>query len=300
MLIWLGRATLSLLTLCTVCVSFDGVAGAKESRSPRRSNTARPTRARVAGAYAGFDKNLYPGDDVLAELRRNFAFSGYWLNAPPGMKANTWSGKRILVHSLGFGFAILFNGRSYSDLKGKDAAALGRSEAADAIAAAGREGFPAGAIIFLDQEEGGQLLPEQATYLFSWIDRVERSAFRPGVYGSGIADGQPNGAKTVEEISSHFADRPAARRPAIWVANDGCPPAPGCALPVAPGRPRGSGFADAAIWQYAQSPRRPEFTAGCAVTYASDGACYAPGMPHTGGTAIDLNTADSADPSHGR
>ena len=81
---------------------------------------------------------------------------------------------------------ILYNGRLDAQLTGKDAAALGRSDAADAISAAKREGFAPGAILFLDQEEGGRLLPEQSAYLFAWVKAVRASQYKPGVYCSGI------------------------------------------------------------------------------------------------------------------
>ena len=66
-------------------------------------------------------------------------------------------GKRATLKAHGFGFMILYNGRLDAQLTGKDAAALGRSDAAAAVSAAKREGFAPGAILFLDQEEGGPL-----------------------------------------------------------------------------------------------------------------------------------------------
>ena len=80
-------------------------------------------------------------------------------------------GKRAILKAHGFGFMILYNGRLDAQLTGKDAAALGRSDAAAAVSAAKREGFAPGAILFLDQEEGGRLLPEQSAYLFAWERR---------------------------------------------------------------------------------------------------------------------------------
>ncbi len=128
-----------------------------------------------ARSYSGFDKDGYPGDARLPALHRTFAFTGFWLNNPPGMTTNPWAGKRTVVRAAGFGFLILFNGRLDQELKQRDAAALGREDGAAAIAAAHREGFPAGAILFLDQEEGGALLPEQAAYLGAWIATVGAS-----------------------------------------------------------------------------------------------------------------------------
>jgi hypothetical protein len=48
-------------------------------------------------SYLGFAKNGYPGDDLLSELHRTFAYTGYWLNDPPGMQTNPWAGKRAVV-----------------------------------------------------------------------------------------------------------------------------------------------------------------------------------------------------------
>ena len=55
----------------------------------------------TAASYAGFDRNVYPGDAALPELRKHFDFVGYWLTDPPGESKNTWVGKRgILLLSL--------------------------------------------------------------------------------------------------------------------------------------------------------------------------------------------------------
>ena len=52
-----------------------------------------------APAYLGFDRNDYPGDANLGALRQTFSYSGYWLNNPPGERANTWTGHRATVES---------------------------------------------------------------------------------------------------------------------------------------------------------------------------------------------------------
>ena len=61
-----------------------------------------------------------------------------------------------------------------------------------------------------------------------------------------------------------------------------------------------SGVAFADVWQYAQSPRRPEITSACRKTYAPDDNCYPPGNAPSTGLHIDVDAADSADPSRGR
>jgi hypothetical protein len=246
--------------------------------------------------YFGFDRNEYPGDNLLPALHRSFSYAGYWLNTPPEAKSNGWIGKRAILKANGFGFMILFNGRLDAQLTGKDAAALGRSDAAAAISAAKKEGFAPGATLFLDQEEGGRLLPEQSAYLFAWVEAIRGSQYKPGVYCSGIP--VPDGSSsisTARDILSHSGNRPLA----LWVANDACPPAPGCVLPKKPLAAASSGVKDALVWQYTQSPRR-QFADRCAATYAADNNCYAPGTPHSPQTFLDLNVSSSPDPSGGR
>lgn len=253
-------------------------------------------RAHSAGAYLGFDRNEYPGDSNLALLKNTFAFTGYWLNAPPGSSQTSWSGKRHALQDTGFGFAVLFNGRVYRELRGRDAAALGKQDGVAAVVAAKREGFPTASAIFLDQEEGGRLLPEQKAYLYSWIDAVNSGGYRAGVYCSGMDFVEGGGTHII--TANDIRDNAAGREITYWVSNDACPPSPGCAFATAP-KPSASGVAFAEVWQFAQSPRRSDQTAKCARTYAPDGNCYPPGLQNSG-LHVDLSTATSADPSHAR
>lgn len=248
-------------------------------------------------AFLGFDRNEYPGDQNLAELRKTFAYTGYWLNNPPGAQTNTWAGRRSKVEAAGFGFLVLFNGRLYRELGSvSNAAELGKSDARAAVQSAGREGFPAHTIIFLDQEEGGRMLPEQKAYLFAWIDGVSQAGYRAGVYCSGMGAKGSGGAGVV---TAHDIEQSAAgRHITYWVTNDACPPAPGCAVPRRAPLPSESGISFADVWQFAQSPKRKDVAAACS-GYSSDGNCYA---PDSGARQLhlDLNTATSADPSRGR
>jgi Domain of unknown function (DUF1906) len=251
-----------------------------------------------ASAYLGFDRNDYPGDENLKPLRQTFSYTGFWLNRPPGEKNNSWSGKRQILQAADFGFLLLFNGRLYADLKTvSNAVKLGRSDAQAAIAAARREGFPAGAIIFLDQEEGGRMLPEQKAYIYAWVDVVAAAGFRAGIYCSGIAAKEDRGASvvTAEDVRQNSA----GRKIAYWVANDACPPSPGCAFPGRPPSPGESGIAFAEGWQFAQSPKRRDVAAACPANYNRDGSCYPPGMDSMR-MHVDVNTSNRADPSQGR
>lgn len=251
------------------------------------------------GTYLGFDRNDYPGDDRLAALRKSFAFTAYWLNDPPGAARNTWQGKRRLIVSAGLGFLVVFNGRTYAELRTRDGADIGWRDAGLAVQAARREGFPRGTVIFLDQEEGGRLLPQQRAYLHAWVDGVNGAGFRAGVYCSGIPFREPNGTivVTAEDIQANAQ----GRNILYWVTGDACPPSPGCTFADPAPQPARSGIKFARIWQFVQSPRRPQYTRACQATYDGDGNCYAPGLGAASSAIhLDLDSATSADPSHGR
>ncbi len=217
-----------------------------------------------------------------------------------GETSNTWIGKRALLREQGFGFVVLYRGREERELKAAaDAETKGQSDARDGATNAQREGFSPGTIVFLDIEEGGRLSPAYHAYLRAWADTLIAAGYRPGVYCSAMAVHEGKGVTitTADDIRSNEAPREFS----YWVYNDGCPPAPGCVTKLPP-RPSRSGIPYAAVWQFAQSPRRKAFTTKCAATYAHDGThdgnCYAPGdSAHA--WFLDLNTANSADPSGG-
>jgi Rv2525c-like, glycoside hydrolase-like domain len=251
-----------------------------------------------AQSFLGFDRNIYPGDNSLAALHKTFAFTGYWLNNPPGATSNSWTGKRAIIEKAGFGFVVLFTGKTYAQLKGNEAEEVGAADGQAAIEAAKREGFPAATIIFLDQEEGGRLLEAQKDYLFAWIDAVNSAGFRAGVYCSGIPATESSGETvvTADDIRKNAGDRHIV----YFVAADSCPPSPGCVYPKVLPEPKDSGTDYADLWQYVQSPRRKDYTQSCAQTYNADGNCYPPNIAPTSGLHLDLDVATEADPSHGR
>jgi hypothetical protein len=270
--------------------------------------SAQKEQSAVSGAetYLGFDANDYPGDAALPLLKATFAFAGYWLNPPPGEEpgesSDTWTGKRAILLQNGFGLLVLFNGRWERELKNPEhAAALGTSDAKAAAEAAQREGFSRGTVIFLDQEEGGSMEPDQMAYLLAWFDGVAAAHFGAGVYCSGmpVKEGGGNVGITAEDIRAHAG----TRHIIFFVYNDACPPAPGCVYAKRAPEPTASGMKFAVVWQYAQSPRRHQYTKSCSSTYAPDGNCYPPSSPAgsaPGPVLLDLDAAMSPDPSHTR
>jgi Domain of unknown function (DUF1906) len=285
--------------LCTVATLAAIVALVTVRTSLAQNQAAPNAPTSSAPAYLGFDANEYPGNAALPRLKQTFSFSGFWLNNPPGAKSNPWVGKRATVRENGFGFLVLFNGRIERQLDDPaGAAALGASDAVLAIRAAGREGFPTPTVIFLDQEEGGRLDLRQLAYLYAWIDGVNAAGFRAGVYCSGIPvkEGKKEFIVTADQIRESAGDRDIA----FFVYNDACPPSPGCIYGKNPPPPALSGVSFASLWQFAQSPRRREFTARCSSTYNRDGNCYPPGAKGPGSLFLDLDSATSPDPSAGR
>ena len=247
--------------------------------------------------FLGFDRNEYPGDAALPVLRKSYFFASYWLSPPPGEKSNSWIGKRGLMQAQGFGFLLLYEGRTSGQLPYKnDSIEAGLADAHAAAAAARREGFPEGSVIFLDVEEGGRFFDGYHAYLRSWAESLAKEKFRPGIYCSGIVVDEGEGSTIIsaDDIRAHIGVADVV----YWVYNDACPPSPGCGVPQNPPAPSGSGVAYASVWQYVRSPREKKVARHCR-GYAGDGNCYAPGD-----TArkwfLDENVATTSDPSGGR
>ena len=262
---------------------------------------SKPPAGCAPSVFRGLDRNDYPGDDAMRSLYGTFAFTGYWLTPPPGAHSNSWAGKRATLLQQGWGFLLLANGRFDREIlkaqkSGTSPAQLGRQDAAIAIAAAKSEGFPQHAIIFLDQEEGGALLDEQAEYLLAWTEAVAASDYKSGVYASGqpVPNGPGQTIDTVQHIRSLVKARH-LHQVAIYDYQDACPPSPGCELNSKP--LSAAGEPEITVWQYAQSPRRPQITGACKRTYDVDGGCFVPGVPSL---TWDFDAAATADPSNGR
>ena len=291
----LSRLAVRLFFLPAVCIVF--CCSAWPATAAAADDARLGSHPAASETYLGFDRNIYPGDAALSVLRKTFVFASYWISPPPGEKVNTWTGKRALLRGLGFGFVVLYRGREVRELKGAaEATAKGNADARDAAANAKTEGFSAGTIVFLDIEDGGRLPAEYHAYLRAWADALTKAGYRPGVYCSAMPVNEGKNVKitTADDIQANEAPREFS----YWVYNDACPPAPGCTTASRIPQLSASGTGYAAVWQFAQSPRRKEYSARCATTYARDGNCYAPGdSAHA--WFLDLNVANSADPSGG-
>jgi len=244
--------------------------------------------------FLGFDRNDYPGDSAMKLLRKNFSFTSYWLGNPPGEKTNSWSGKREFLRAQGWGFLPLFNGPASGQLR-DEPYTLKRvaADAQSAIAAARKEGFPPGTVIFLDIEEGGRLPATYATYLKRWAAALSEAGYRAGVYCSGIPVDE--GDRHTLITANFIRDQIKPIELIYWVFNDSCPPSPGCITPQELPAPTKSGIAYAQVWQFVRSPRDKQTARHCR-GYAKNGNCYA-ALDTAHKFHLDLNVATSADPS---
>lgn len=231
----------ALIALCVKSFSFAARAVILLLVAAFIANPASTQQETAPRSYLGFDRNIYPGDAALAVLRKTFAFSGYWLSPPPGEKTNTWSGKRALLRSGGFGFLVLYRGPESRELeKVKDPRQKGEDDSTAAADAAEREGFPPMTIIFLDIEEGGRLSPAYHAYIHGWLWNLRSTNgrnYQGGFYCSGIPveEGKGKTITTCEDISNHLFH--SSRAFALWAYNDVCPPSPGCSFPENPPSP---------------------------------------------------------------
>ncbi len=281
-----GLSFLSISAIASVLILFSCRAGTKPNSQPQQ----------VPSAYLGFDLNIFPGKDALPVLRKTFSFSSYWLSPPPGEKTNNWLGQRELLRAQGFGFLLLYLGPLGRELKSEAAAGQrGALDARNAASVAKSEGFPKEAIIFLDIEEGGRLPATYHAYLHAWAGGLAEAGYRAGAYCSGMPVKEEPGATitTADDIRAHAPSADFV----YFIFNDACPPSPGCAYPQNPPSPATAGISYASVWQYAQTPRRKEFTAHCPPGYHTDGNCYAPNdTAHA--WFLDVDTANSPDPSN--
>jgi hypothetical protein len=247
--------------------------------------------------YLGFDRNDYPGDLAMGELRKQFRFAGYWLTAPPGGMTNSWAGKRKSMEAQGFGFVLLARGRAVSSIRSAvSATQKGISDAKQAAVSAKAEGFAGGAIIYIDIEDGGRLPAAYHAYLRAWADELVKLGFFPGAYCSGIVVAEYGGVTivTAEDIRTNESPREFS----FWVFNDACPPSPGCVAVANPPLPSAGGVKDAALWQFVRSPKETETAARCS-GYAADANCYA-AADAAKKWHLDMNVAATANPSFPR
>jgi len=241
----------------------------------------------VARGVPGFDTRDYPGDATMRRWMESspYRWVGYYLPAPC-YTGTTWTGRRDALRNMGWGFAVLYVGEQ--DWAAMQAlpqdtvpvavegarcssanltAEQGSRHAAEAQAATARDGFPDGTVIFLNVERVERVSPRLLAYVRSWTGAVlDGGRHVPGLYAH-----DHNAAELYTAVAEEFARRGRVERPRLWVAR-----AAGFDINRSPAE---SGYPVAAAWQGRFDIRE-----------AWDGVTL----------TIDVNVADSTDPSRGR
>jgi hypothetical protein len=213
-------------------VRYDVKSQSVESGWPKRIQGAwaglfdSNVRAPVMLGYSGFDRLVYPGDDVMRYLweSTNSTWCGFYLAPSPSQKHTSWMSRFPFLRSMGWGIAPIYVGQQQPEPTPDNSAhnisaAQGSIDGADAVQLAGAAAIPAGSVIYLDIETGNPIQPGLADYYRAWNDAVVARHFRPGVYCSFL---QARALKALDD------------RPAFWTFNINGPlfcPAEGSTLP---------------------------------------------------------------------
>lgn len=209
------------------------------SRPRLASFAAVADEAARQGVYLGLDVSEYPGADVMRKLRQEapYRWVGYYLKAPAhpdGSWMGTWKGA---LRDMGWSVAILYVGQQTSQLT----EAQGQADADEAAREAKAEGFPPGAVIYLDVEAADAVSPALARYVRAFVTRLaEASDYRPGIYCH---------VKNAAPLADAVEAQAKKRRIPFWVAGgDGF---------YFTSSPKGSGAPWATAWQGLLDVRDP-------------------------------------------
>ena len=223
---------LSIAALVVVALVVTALSWLSASRRPAAlSSLPLPGAPAVRSAvYPGFDVSEYPGDATMRRVRDRapYRFVGYYLVSDnhPGA---SWRGRWKALAAMGWSVIVIYVGRQHDDLTDEQA----QKDAVDAAEQAHAEGFPEGAIIYLDVEATDDLGDALKAYANAWTRAVSanlRRPFRPGLYCH-----VKNARALAEAVGALDRDIP------LWVAGGA-----DFALDAPPGA---SGIASATAWQ---------------------------------------------------
>jgi hypothetical protein len=212
------------------------------------------------GHFVGFDTHTYPGTMTMKAWKDTpgspYKWVGYYLPSPCHAD-KSWSGKRDTLVNMGWGLAAVYVGQqtwghtpralsleNLKSLRDKTPCAAdlisgseGEMEADDAVRKATAEGFPAGAVIFLDIERMETVPDAMREYYRSWTRRMlQNGKYLPGIYTH-----QHNAQQVFDDVSAEFQAAGRTEMPRFWIAGG---------KGFDPGRaPQDVGYAFAGVWQ---------------------------------------------------
>src|SRR4051812_48595327 len=212
------------------------------------------------GHYVGFDTHTYPGTSTMRAWKEApgapYSWVGYYLPSPCHAD-KSWTGKRDTLLAMGWGVAVVYVGQQTWGKTPRNLSAAqrdairrksdcstdlisaeeGRSNADEAVARASAEGFPDGAVVFLDLERMEKIPQAMKDYYRAWAARMlETGKYRPGIYTH-----QHNAGEVFSDVKQVFAAAGNSEDPRMWIAGG---------KDFNEGRaPQDVGFAFAGVWQ---------------------------------------------------
>ncbi|NUO64086.1 MAG: DUF1906 domain-containing protein [Gemmatimonadaceae bacterium] len=192
--------------------------------------------APVRYTHPGFDTAIYPGDAAMVAWRAGspYEWVGYYL-AAPCHRDPSWTGKRALLTTMGWGTAVLYVGQqtwegvaagpspapamqratqSVTCSRTLLGGAQGTIEGIDAAAKTANEGFPAGTTIYLDVEYMTTIPQSMRDYYRSWVAGV----LADGRYVPGVYVHRSNAAAVHDDVLAELAAQHSTHRPRFWIA----------------------------------------------------------------------------------
>ncbi len=136
--------------------------------------------------YAGFDIDVFPGLDVMRQLKEttNLVWCVHYLEAPSHQESG-WTGHRSLLVRLGYDVLPVFVGQQITGPGShKASAAQGLSDAFAAEQRLLADTFPERTVCALDIESGPPFAGLIADYAVSWCERLATYGYTPGIYCS--------------------------------------------------------------------------------------------------------------------
>lgn len=137
-------------------------------------------------AFAAFDRDIYPGDAIMAALKSgtNLAICGVYLAPAPSHGDTSWMPAALPARQAGWGTAAIYVGQELPTGPGqhKVTAAQGQLDGVDAVALALSAGYDPGARVFLDLENPGMAAPGPMAYVTAWALTVQGAGLQPDIY----------------------------------------------------------------------------------------------------------------------
>jgi len=212
------------------------------------------------GRFVGFDTHTYPGSRIMKAWKDEpgspYSWVGYYLPSPCHAD-KSWTGKRDSLLAMGWGLALIYVGQQTWGKTPRDlsepqrdairknddcatdliSASEGKLNADDAVARASAEGFPQGAVVFLDIERMEKIPQAMRDYYRAWVARMlETGKYRPGIYTH-----QHNATDIFADVKEVFRAAGNTEDPRFWIAGG---------KNFDEGRaPQDVGFAFAGVWQ---------------------------------------------------